>query len=596
MHLRALQLRLQRSINRQRMQVGGLSKKTERRVDEYFFKRFSRLSKVRRFVIGWIALSMLLIAGVMLQTFGLSRYYQTVQPVDGGIYNEGVVGTFTTANPIYATGEVDSSVSHLLFSGLFTHDQNNALVGDLATGYSYEAITNTYTVKLKPGLSWQDGRPLTSKDVVFTYGLIQNPDAQSPLQSSWKDIVVAAPDATTVTFKLPSQLASFPYTLTNGIVPEHLLGKVLPADMRTSDFNTVHPVGSGPFSWQAIEVSGGTDPTKAQEQIALAPFTNYHGGKPKLAEFVVHAYADKSQMTNDVQAGRLTGASGLNRVPSLGNNHTLQEHNFLLTAGTYVFFKTSSGLLADVKVRQSLTSGTNVPQIVSTLGYPTRQVKEPLLLNQIGYDPSLVQASFNESTANTSLQTDGWVLGADSYRTKDGKPLAFSLTAVDTPESRDVAKELAIQWKRIGVKVSLKLLSQQDFQNALNNHDYEAVLNGISIGLDPDVYVYWDSSQADIRSNNRLNLSEYKNSEADTALEAGRTRFDPQLRTVKYKPFLQAWQRDAPAIGLYQPRVLYLTNGTVRGLNDHTINTATDRYTNVNNWQIREARVTNTTR
>ena len=529
MHFRVLKLRLRRSINRQRKQVGGLSKQIEQRFDQHFFKRFSRLGKVRRFVIGWVALFLLLTTGVMLQTFGLSRYYQTVQAVDGGIYNEGVVGTFTTANPIYATGEVDSSVSHLLFSGLFTHDQTNALVGDLATGYSYDPGTNTYTVKLKPGLTWHDGQALTSKDVVFTYNLIQNPDAQSPLQSSWKDIAIDAPDANTVTFKLPSQLASFPFTLTNGIVPEHLLGKVLPADMRTFDFNTVRPIGSGPFAWQAIEVSGGTDPAKAEERIALVPFSKYHGGKPKLQEFIVHAYANKDQMTSDFQAGRLTGASGLNRLPSQLANHPQQGHNFLLTAGTYVFFKTSSGVLADQKVRQSLTSGTNVPQILTTLGYPTRPVREALLTDQLGYDPSLVQASFDESAAKSSLQANGWANGTDNYRVKNGKTLAFSLTAVDTAESNEVAKELAVQWKRIGVKVELKLLSTQDFQNALNSHDYEAVLNGISIGLDPDVYVYWDSSQADIRSSNRLNLSEYKNADADTALEARRTRFDPQL-------------------------------------------------------------------
>lgn len=597
MNFRVLKLRLKRSINKQRQQVGGLPKQTEEQFDQHFFKRFSRLGRVRRFVTGWVALLVLLMTGVMLQTFGLSRYYQTVQPVDGGIYNEGVLGTFTNANPIYAIGEVDSSVSHLLFSGLFTHDKNNQLVGDLASGYSYDAATNTYTVKLKPGITWHDGQPVTSKDVAYTYKLIQNPDAQSPLQSSWKDIVITAPDATTVTFKLPSQLVSFPYTLTNGIVPEHILGKISPVDMRTSDFNTVKPIGSGPFTWQAIEVSGGTNPGQAEERIALAPFDKYYGGKPKLMEFVVHAYASKDRMAQEFKAGRLSGAAGFNQLPGELKNQNLQEHNYPLTAGTYVFFKTtSSGVLSDQKIRQSLVQGANVPQIMTKLGYPTRPVREALLSDQLGYDPTLVQAAYNLTAAKAQLTTSGWIVGADSYRVKGGKTLGFSLTASDTIEARLVARTLAEQWKQLGVKVAVKLLNAQDFQNALNFHDYDAVLNGISIGLDPDVYVYWDSSQADVRSSNRLNLSEYKNSVADTALEAGRTRFDPALRIVKYKPFLQAWQTDAPALGLYQPRVLYLTSGTVSGLVDHTLNTATDRYNNVQNWQIREARVTNTVR
>jgi hypothetical protein len=88
-------------------------------------------------------------------------------------------------------------------------------------------------------------------------------------------------------------------------------------------------------------------------------------------------------------------------------------------------------------------------------------------------------------------------------------------------------------------------------------------------------------------------LSEYKNTVADSALESGRTRLDPALRTIKYKPFLQAWQQDVPAIGLYQPRVLYVTSIAVAGFSDHAVNNAAERFYNIQNWQIRQAKVTN---
>jgi hypothetical protein len=86
-----------------------------------------------------------------------------------------------------------------------------------------------------------------------------------------------------------------------------------------------------------------------------------------------------------------------------------------------------------------------------------------------------------------------------------------------------------------------------------------------------------------------LNFSEYKSSAADQSLEAGRTRSDSVLRTLKYKPFLEAWQKDAPAIGLYQPRSLYFSRQSVAGLTEHTINSPVDRYSNVQNWMIRQA-------
>src|SRR5262249_28095473 len=160
----------------------------------------------------------------------------------------------------------------------------------------------------------------------------------------------------------------------------------------------------------------------------------------------------------------------------------------------------------------------------------------------------------------------------DGIRGKDGQKLSFTLAAADTAEYRLVTQQLRDQWRKLGVQLRVQLQESSDFHNTLTYHNYDAVLYGISIGPDPDVFVYWDSSHADPRSANRLNLSEYKSTTTDNALEAGRTRLEPELRVVKYKPFLQAWQQDYPALGLYQPRFLYLTNGAVAGLGDHAIN------------------------
>lgn len=594
MQFRRIKLRLRRRLRKGQQQVEDLGVQAEQQIEEHIFKRFERLASVRRFVISWVLLLVLLISGVVIQNISLSNYYQTLRPVPGGIYNEGVLGTFTNANPLYASSSADSTVSRLLFAGLLKYDDQNKLVGDLASDYSVDTTRGvTYTVHLKPHLTWQDGQPLTSADVVYTYQMIQNPDAKSPLQASWQGIKVTATDSRTVVFTLPGPLASFPYNMTNGIVPQHLLGSIPPADLRSADFNTVHPVGAGPFSWQAIQVAGGT-PATAREQIALVPFDGYQGGKPKLQEFVVHVYADQAELVRAFQKNQLTAVMGLTDIPrELQTRSSVQVHNISLTAATMVFFKTSTGVLADTKLRQALVQASNVPHIISNLGYPTHAVREPLLTGQLAYDPSLVQSGFNIRAARTALDSDGWVVGKNGIRTKAGQRLSFSLSASNTPEYRGVTNQLKEQWRAVGADVTIQLQEPNDFQSTLSYHSYDAVLYGISIGVDPDVFVYWDSSQADIRSANRLNLSEYKNTTADAALEAGRTRLDPSLRTVKYKPFLQAWQQDNPALGLYQPRLLYLTNGTVAGLSDHSINTVIGRFNNIENWEIRQAKVTN---
>jgi peptide/nickel transport system substrate-binding protein len=156
-----------------------------------------------------------------------------------------------------------------------------------------------------------------------------------------------------------------------------------------------------------------------------------------------------------------------------------------------------------------------------------------------------------------------------------------------------VANALQQQWRLAGAAMKQDPQDDSTFSTSLAGHTYDAVLYGISIGVDPDVFVYWDSSQADVLSSNRLNLSEYKSAVADAALEAGRTRTNPQLRTIKYQGFLQAWQQDAPALGLYQPRYVYSSRTKVYGLEKTAINTPTDRLNNVSDWMIRTARTTN---
>jgi peptide/nickel transport system substrate-binding protein len=594
MRPRLIRLRFGRRLRKGQQQVEDLGTQAEQNIERHLFKRFGRLKPIRRFLAGWLGLLGLLIAGLVIQNLSLSGYYQTLRTVPGGIYNEGVRGPFTNASPLYATSDADTTVSHLVFAGLFTYDKQGKLTGDLASDYSVDSRGTTYTVHLKPHLTWQDGQPLTSQDVVFTYQSIQNPDAQSPLQSSWSGINVSAPDKLTVVFKLPGALAAFPYNLTNGIVPRHLLASVPPSDLRSADFNTVHPVGAGPFAWQAVQVTGNGDPDKMGEQISLVPFDHYQGGKPKLQNFSVQVFATEQQLAHAFTSGQLTAAEGLSSVPKqVSHDNSIIKHNLLLRAANMVFFKTSSGVLADTKVRQSLVQAADVQRIINGLGYPTHAVREPFLTGQLGYDPSLAQAGFNLPAARKMLDADGWIAGKNGIRSKAGKQLSFTLTASNTAEYKAVTQQLQQQWQALGVNLHIQLQSPADFQSALAYHTYDAVLYGISIGTDPDVFVYWDSSQADIRSANRLNLSEWKNPTADAALEGGRTRSNPVLRVIKYKPFLQAWQQDAPALGLYQPRVLYLTDGPVNGLSDGSINTAPDRFDNVQNWEIRQAKVTN---
>jgi ABC-type transport system substrate-binding protein len=220
-----------------------------------------------------------------------------------------------------------------------------------------------------------------------------------------------------------------------------------------------------------------------------------------------------------------------------------------------------------------------------------RLVDSPLLKGQLGYDSTLTEPKLDLTDASKTLDAAGWKMGADNTRSKNGQPLAFLLSAQNTPNYTKTAEFLQKQWAKIGAKVQVSYFSQDDLQTSVvGNHDYDALLYGISIGVDPDVFAYWDSSQASLTSQGHLNLSEYKSAAADQAVEAGRTRSDPAVRTVKYKAFLTQWVKDLPAEGLYQLNYLYISRGPVFNFERKSANNASDRYYNVNNWMVRQKR------
>jgi peptide/nickel transport system substrate-binding protein len=284
---------------------------------------------------------------------------------------------------------------------------------------------------------------------------------------------------------------------------------------------------------------------------------------------------------------------GLNNVPTnLANNSGVYDYNIPLTAEVMVFFRNSQAILSDVNVRQALVEAIDKGSIINSLGYPVIPAKSPLLPFQIGYNADNLQLSTNVSAAEGLLNSDGWVLGKDGIRYKNGQPLQFQLVTQDSSEYDNVASQLSDQWRKVGVNVQVVPEGPTELQSSVASHSYDSLLYAISIGVDPDVFVYWDSSQ--INASPSLNLSEYDSSNADQSLESGRTVLDPALRAIKYLPFLQSWDNDSPALALYQPRFLYITRGQVFGFSPTMINVGTDRFNNVQNWMVNEVKVTNT--
>lgn len=589
---RKTKLRWRRKVRRSKKQAVDISQQAEEHLEKHFIYRLGRLWSVRRFIVTWFVLIFTLGAGVVLQVQALSPLYQSVQPVAGGTYSEGIVGAFTNANPLYATGPVDSSVSQLVFSGLLRYNKDGKLIGDLAESWKTNKSGSVYTVTLREDLTWHDGEPLTAEDVIFTYDTIKDPDARSPLISSWQDIKVTKKNDRTIVFTLPASFSAFPYYLTNGIVPKHWLKGVPANQLRSIPFNTLNPVGAGPFKWEELEVVGNT-PEAREERIALTAFENYALGQPELDRFIVRSFREDAAMLASFQNQELDGIAGLEVAPEDSDPLQEYDYNFPLSSATMAFFRMNHDVLKDQKVRQALVLGVDKAAVINTLGYPVKALDAPLLKEHPGYKEKYAQQTGDPARAKRILDKAGWKVGQDGIRQKGNQRLSFRLFSESNAEYRDVSQELQKQWRALGADVEVLLQSDIDLQGTIAFHTYDALLYGIAIGPEPDVFAYWHSSQADVRSANRLNFSEYESAIADASLEAGRTRANDKLQAIKYEPFVRVWEEDAPALALYQPRFLYVAQQKVPSLYERSLASGTERYAGVYDWMVRRAPVDN---
>jgi len=260
-----------------------------------------------------------------------------------------------------------------------------------------------------------------------------------------------------------------------------------------------------------------------------------------------------------------------------------------LLAGAYLFFNTSKAPFDNVEFRRAIASAIDTSDIVSTLGFPVQKIDSPLLPVHTGYDRAIVQTGYDITASSALLDKLGWVRpDSNSIRVKEGVSLEMTITTLEGSDFSRVAVEIQDRLKsELGVKVNIVAKRPADMQPTLLQHSYEVLLYGITLGVDPDVYGYWHSSQAIA---DRFNLSLYKSDVADRSLEAGRTRPDVSLRSAKYKPFLEAWKNDVPAIGLYQPPIFFVGQTKIFNFQPTRLNSTADRFYNVHNWQIQTAK------
>lgn len=548
---------------------------TIRHARKFVFNRWENIREVRLHIIAWLGGVGLLIAAVGAQMLWFQQSYVTTADVNGGTFAEAVQGPIQTLDPLYAATPAEVAASRLLFSSLYILDTAGGVKSDVAASMANEN-DKTFTVKMRKDVQWHDGQKLTADDVVFTVGLMKNPATRAIMNASWRDIEVAKVDDYTVQFALPAAYAAFPQALTFSILPEHLLKSIQPANLRESGFSDA-PVGSGPFSLRLLQTIG---TSSGRRVVHLASNQDYHGGKPRVDRFQLHAYTDEESIARALRTGEVNAASDVSGVTAQSTDKNRYETIIKPTnSGVYAIFNSSQPILKDAVIRKALQIGTDTRAIRNDLPDKPYAMDLPFTERQVTGSDTIDAPAFDREAAKNMLAANGWNLQGD-VRVKGQDRLQIRVVTRKNSDFEKTLTAIAGQWRQLGFDVQTQVVANgQDFaQQILQQRVYDVLLDELVIGSDPDVYAYWHTKGPQ-------NFSNYSNQTSDDALASARARSDPALRAVKYTAFAKQWLADAPAIGLYQSNFIYVQSKTVSSLTiDEIIVDPNEHYAGVKYW------------
>jgi peptide/nickel transport system substrate-binding protein len=446
-----------------------------------------------------------------------------------------------TLNPVISSMAFASDAGQLIYDGLIRFDDTGHPIPDLARevpslengGISKDGLTFTY--HLMPNVTWHDGVPLTSADVLFTYQQIMNPANLTPTRNGYDHIsLIEAPDPQTVVvhFKstYPPALYLFRSLIQGAIIPKHLLEGN--ANINRVSYNT-HPIGSGPYifkSWtHGSEMRFDANP-------------RYFRGAPKIAHAVLKFIPDQNTIVQQLRSHEIdlyynistTQYDQVREIPGI----TLTQSSTL--HWEHVNFNTQRPPLDDVRVRRALCTAIDETTLYKKV-YHGLGTLGPVHFNPAFEwgDKTIKYYPFDLKAAGAMLDAAGWKLADDGKRYKAGQVLSLTISTVAGVKNRE-AIEVLLQswWRKIGFDVSIK-----NFPAATLFAPKGA--GGMLYGGKTDVTIFtWLNSTPDPDDTtyinpNRLppvgqNVSFYQNADIGRWEEEGLSTFDPKKRRESY--------------------------------------------------------------
>lgn len=493
----------------------------------------------------------------------------------GGRLVEAVSGDVRRTSPLATlTSEAEGDVIALVFAGLMRPGPDGTPEVDLAESWEVTPDGLTYTFRLRSGLTWHDGVPLTASDVAFTVEQIQAPDFNGPpsLSTAWAGVEVFVADPRTVLFHLVEPSAEFLSRVSVGLLPRHLASEMGSRGFDIPVFEQ-RPVGAGPYRVRSIE----------HDRVRLERFERYAHGAPHIGLIELRLARDATEQARLLAEGDADAAL-LGETPTDAEGHITRRRDLratLLTRSAYtlVYFNLHLSPLDDLATRRALAAALDRPALTAIAGRG--------LPGTTPFVPGTwaeVPISDARSEASAMLEAAGWRMADDGFRRKNGQVLTLEVATNDEPARHALAEAIAAQWGRLGAQVTVTVLPANVLvQERLRRGAYQAALYGWDAGLDPDPYPGWHSTQAGGRG---ANIAGFQDREADALLEAARTTLDVAERRELYALFSTRFTGQAASAVLYYPQRPYVLPARLQGFTPGVLFTPGSRFRDVHLWRL----------
>lgn len=496
-------------------------------------------------------------------------------PARGGTLRIGLAGQPTSLNPLLAIEEAEKDMAHLLFSPL----------SEITEIIEPTKIGGAWSVRLKENLTWHDGKPVTSDDIIFTGEQIQDPSTQSPLFSLWQGVKFERLSEREVIITPPPR--SSPLLFEQNIkrlflIPKHIFSSIPPQNWSLSDYN-LRPIGNGPYRFEKMVLKN----DGFLENYTLRAFTQgstEHA--PYIQTILVHFFKDVDQLEDGFRYGKVDSLGGIDPYEAKSIGRSAQTILYP-TPGYYAVFinQSQNDLLRSVGVRKALSQAASREDLVSSIlnGYGT-----PIIA------PSVTSTEQKSPGSPEILSTAGWTKNSEGKleRLLGGQPEVAKpivLTVPELPFLENTARSLKTSWENLGFTVTIKVVPLDTItEEVVPRRDYQMLLFGNIPQPQEDLYPFWHSSQI---FHPGLNLSLYKNLQLDGLLSKVRTTTSSIDRVPPLKEISQILEEEVPAIFLYSPSYVHLATKQLRGVRpSESFLFPEDRFSDVSNWHLRTKR------